>query len=76
MEDSKLNFVAEKRKYKGIKITRDGIEDIFENCSNLTGIKCHPHLLSHTHLTELSEAGFDELFIQLRAGHSSSAFYS
>lgn len=71
VEGSELIFVSEKGKNKGLKITRNGIEDIFGKCSKRTGIKCHPHLLRHTHLTELAEAGFDELFIQIRAGHSS-----
>lgn len=71
IEDAELIFVSEKGKNKGRMMTRDGIEDIFQKCSNRMGIKCYPHLLRHTHLTELSEAGFDELFIQIRAGHSS-----
>lgn len=73
VEGSIILFVAEKGKNKGLKLTRDGVEYIFVKCSNKTGIKCYPHLLRHTHLTELAEAGFDELFIQLRAGHSSSS---
>lgn len=72
IEGSNLIFVAEKGKNKGLKLTRNGVEDIFMKCTIKTGIKCHPHLLRHTHLTELAEAGFDELFMQMRAGHSNA----
>lgn len=73
IEGSNLIFVSEKGKNKGLKLTRNGIEDIFKKCTIKTGIRCHPHLLRHTHFTELAEAGFDELFIQIRAGHSNAS---
>jgi|GEM_PF-1978061 len=64
-------FVAESGITKGKALSRSSIEKLFKTCSEKTGIRCHPHLLRHTHCTELKEAGFDLLHIGTRVGHKS-----
>ena len=71
IEEEQYIFVTDSRNHKGVAVSRRSIEKIFSECSDKTNIKCTPHLLRHTHLTELAEAGFDQLFIKERAGHKS-----
>lgn len=63
-------FVSRKGN-KGCPITRCTINKHFRKYSQISGVKITPHMLRHTHITELTEAGFDPLFIRLRIGHSS-----
>lgn len=44
---------------------------LFRRLSKKTGIKISPHLLRHTHATELIRAGWDMSHVQKRLGHSS-----
>lgn len=55
----------------GKPMTVSAIEDLFRRLSKKTGIKIHPHLLRHTHATELIRNGWDPSYVQLRLGHSS-----
>lgn len=71
VENQEYVFVSHAGKTKGLPINRRTIEKVFTVCSAKTYIKCTPHMLRHTHLTELSENGFDDLFIKARAGHRS-----
>lgn len=63
-------FVALKGKSKGESLERSTIEKNFHECSLKTGILCTPHMLRHTHITELGEAGYDVKFIKERVGHA------
>lgn len=64
-------FVSHSNASKGKYMTRNSIEEIFIELSNLTGIKCTPHMLRHTHGTELKESGYSEIYIMDRLGHNS-----
>lgn len=71
LENEEFIFVSTKGN-KGEPITRGAVEQKFRKYSALSGVKITPHTLRHTHITELSEAGFDDLFIGLRVGHSTA----
>lgn len=43
---------------------------LFERLSKRTGIEVTPHLLRHTHATELIRAGWDMAYVQKRLGHT------
>jgi integrase/recombinase XerD len=47
------------------------VEGLFNRLEKKTGIKVNPHLLRHTHATELIRAGWDMAHVQQRLGHSS-----
>jgi integrase/recombinase XerD len=47
------------------------VEGLFKRLEKKTGIKVNPHLLRHTHATELIRAGWDMAHVQKRLGHSS-----
>lgn len=44
---------------------------LFRRLSKKTGIKISPHLLRHTHATELIRSGWDMSYVQKRLGHAS-----
>jgi len=46
------------------------VEGLFKRLKKKTGIKANPHLLRHTHATELIRAGWDMPYVQKRLGHS------
>jgi len=46
------------------------IDSLFRRLSKKIGIKINPHLLRHTHATELIRAGWDMSYVQKRLGHS------
>ena len=71
IENQQYIFVSHKGKDKGRALTRDAIEKVFQKCSIKTKVKCTPHTLRHTHITELNESGFDSLLMKARAGHKS-----
>lgn len=64
-------FVSNKRDAE--PITRQAIEKVFVETSRKSGVKITPHDLRHTHITELTEAGYDNAFIMSRIGHSNPA---
>jgi len=45
--------------------------DLFDRLSKKTGIEATPHMLRHTHATELIRAGWDPAMVQKRLGHTS-----
>jgi integrase/recombinase XerD len=47
------------------------VEGLFKRLEKKTGIKANPHLIRHTHATELIRAGWDMAHVQKRLGHSS-----
>lgn len=56
---------------KGSYMKRSGVTEIFDNLSNETGIKVTPHMLRHTHGSELEEAGYNKTYLMHRLGHES-----
>lgn len=64
-------FVNHGSSSKGKFMVRSSVEEIFINLSNSVGIKCTPHMLRHTHGTELKESGYSEVYIMDRLGHNS-----
>ncbi|AVO03199.1 integrase [Staphylococcus simulans] len=64
-------FVNHSSSSIGKYMVRSSIEEIFINLSNSVGIKCTPHMLRHTHGTELKESGYSEVYIMDRLGHNS-----
>jgi integrase/recombinase XerD len=66
-------FVVIKASVKGEigkPLTYKTIDSLFRRLSKKTGIKATPHLLRHTHATELIRAGWDMVHVQRRLGHS------
>ena len=55
----------------GKPMTPATVEDLFRRLSKKTGIKIHPHVLRHTHATELLRAGWGLAYVQRRLGHVS-----
>lgn len=54
----------------GAAITYGGVNSLFRRLHKKTGIKSSPHLLRHTHATELIRAGWDMVYIRERLGHA------
>ena len=54
----------------GAPITKDNVNGLFRRLTKKTGIKVYPHLLRHTHATELIRAGWDMAHVQKRLGHA------
>jgi len=64
-------FVNHSKSSTGKYMIRSSIENIFIDLSNAVGIRCTPHMLRHTHGTELKESGYSEVYIMDRLGHNS-----
>jgi integrase/recombinase XerD len=54
----------------GSPMTYSGIDSLFKRLKKKTGINIHPHLLRHTHATELAKDNWNIMHIQKRLGHS------
>jgi integrase/recombinase XerD len=54
----------------GAPMTYTSVADLFRRLSKKTGIAVHPHMLRHTHATELIRAGWDAALVQRRLGHA------
>lgn len=64
-------FVNHTGQSKGNYMKRSRITSIFNDLSNETGIKVTPHMLRHTHGSELEEAGYNKTYLMHRLGHNS-----
>ncbi len=54
----------------GSPITYRTVDNLFRRLIKKTGIKVNPHLLRHTHATELIRSGWDMSYVQRRLGHA------
>lgn len=55
----------------GTPMQYGAIADLFRRLSKKTGVNAHPHLLRHTHATELIRDGkWDMAYVQKRLGHA------
>lgn len=70
-EEIETVFVSHAYSTLGNFMTRSAIEKVFQKLSRVSEIKCTPHMLRHTHGTELKERGYDQIYISDRLGHNS-----
>lgn len=71
--DCDFIFVIIKTPVKGIigtPLSYKTIDSLFRRLSKKTEVKANPHLLRHTHATELIRAGWDMAYVQKRLGHT------
>jgi integrase/recombinase XerD len=54
----------------GEQLTYSAINTIFRRLSRKSGVEVTPHLLRHTHATELIRSGCNIAFVQKRLGHA------
>jgi integrase/recombinase XerD len=52
-------------------MTYEAVKDLFHRIGQKSNIQAHPHLLRHTHATELLRNGMDATYVQKRLGHAS-----
>lgn len=55
----------------GSPMTYNNVMDLFNRLKRKTGIAIHPHMLRHTHATELIHEGVGMAYVQKRLGHAS-----
>lgn len=68
--DYKYVFLNYKGIHRGQPLSEDTVEKKFEQLSKKCGFKVHPHMLRHSHATELIEVGnWDVLDVQTRLRH-------
>lgn len=54
----------------GQPLRYESVVALFRRLSKHTGLAVHPHLLRHTHATELFRSGWDPAYVQNRLGHA------
>lgn len=69
--ESDFVFVNLWKEPVGAPMTYKGVSDLFGRLSKKTGVKVTPHMLRHTHATELIADGWEPMLVQKRLGHSS-----
>lgn len=55
----------------GYPLSVNTVNSLCQRLSQKTTLKVHPHLLRHTHATELIRAGWNLAYVQKRLGHAS-----
>lgn len=55
---------------RGQPLSYETVIDLFRRLGRATGVHAHPHLLRHTHATELIRSGMDAAYVQKRLGHA------
>lgn len=71
--DCDFVFVVIKDSVKGkvgTPLTYKTIDSLFRRLSKKTEIKVNPHLMRHTHATELIRSGWEMSYVQKRLGHA------
>lgn len=69
--DSDYVFACLKGKKRGQPLRYTAVQDLFMRLSKAVGQKVTPHMLRHTHATELIQQGWDMALVQKRLGHLS-----
>lgn len=69
--DSDYVFVNIWEGEQGTPMAYAAVDSLFRRLSKKTGFDAHPHLLRHTHATELIRSGWDMSYVQKRLGHAS-----
>jgi len=69
--DSEYVFVVLTGEQRGRPLSYQAVRSLFKRLGHKTGIITHPHVLRHTHITELVQQGVDLPVIQKRVGHQS-----
>lgn len=67
--DSDYVFVCLKGKKRGQPLHYTAIQDLFVRLSKAVNRKVTPHMMRHTHATELIRQGWDMAVVQKRLGH-------
>lgn len=68
--DSDYLFVNIWEGSKGNPMTYAAVDSLFRRLQKKTNIEIYPHLLRHTHATELIRSGWDMSYVQKRLGHA------
>jgi len=69
--ESEYVFVCLKGQKRGRPLHYTAIQDLFKRLSNAIGCKITPHMMRHTHATELIQQGWDMALVQKRLEHLS-----
>jgi integrase/recombinase XerD len=69
--DSDYVFVNLWEGTRGQPMKYETVADLFRRLGAKTGLAVHPHLLRHTHATDLLRSGMDAAYVQKRLGHAS-----
>ena len=69
--DSDYVFVNISKGQIGKPMSYSSVLSLFKRLSKKVGFHIHPHMLRHTHATELLRAGFAPEWVQKRLGHTS-----
>lgn len=69
--DSDYVFVCLKGKKRGQPLRYTAVQDLFIRLSKIVGKTVTPHMLRHTHATDLVRQGWDMALVQKRLGHKS-----
>ena len=68
--DSDYVFVNIWKGQCGAAMRYAAVDSLFKRIRKKTGLTVYPHLLRHTHATELIRTGWDMSYVQKRLGHS------
>jgi integrase/recombinase XerD len=73
LEDVESNyvFVGLKGQKRGQPLRYTAVQDLFLRLSKAIGSKVTPHMMRHTHATDLIQQGWDMALVQKRLGHLS-----
>lgn len=63
-------FITLKQSYCGHPLKYQSVLDLIRRLRKRTGIVFNPHMLRHTHATELIREGWDMTYVQKRLGHA------
>jgi integrase/recombinase XerD len=69
--NSEYVFVCLKGNKRGQPLCYTAVQDLFMRLSKTVGQKVTPHMMRHTHATELIQQGWDIALVQKRLGHLS-----